>query len=239
MIARGTDPIAQELSEAGAAYMTVRLNHQEVPQPMLARSASERVSRGREGRDAEFAAVALPLLPSIARVAAALTRDAADADDLVQDTFLQAYRNWHAFTIGTDCRRWLITICRNEFFRRRHRERRVTAVDDADLELLGAARAHIEARNAGAEEMFARLDLGPAIARAIADLDPVFRSVVVLSDIEGFGYDEIAAALVIPVGTVRSRLYRGRRKLQTALLSYAIDAGLRTPAPEPARRPKE
>jgi len=109
-------------------------------------------------------------------------------------------------------------------------------VHDDDLELLGAARAHIEARNAGAEEMFARLDLGPAISVAIADLDPVFRDVVVLSDVEGFAYDEIAVALGIPVGTVRSRLYRGRRRLQNALLSYAIDAGLRRPAPKPANK---
>lgn len=90
--------------------MSVRLDHQQAAQPTSGRSASERGSRAREERDVEFAAIALPLLPSIARVATALTRDAADADDLVQDTFLQAYRNWHAFTVGTDCRRWLITI---------------------------------------------------------------------------------------------------------------------------------
>jgi RNA polymerase sigma-70 factor (ECF subfamily) len=74
--------------------------------------------------------------------------------------------------------------------------------------------------------MYSRLDLGPAILRAIGDLDPVFRDVVVLSDVEGYSYEEIAVALDIPIGTVRSRLYRGRRHLQEALMVFAIDAGL-------------
>ncbi|MDQ3082980.1 MAG: sigma-70 family RNA polymerase sigma factor [Gemmatimonadota bacterium] len=181
-------------------------------------------------RDREFAEIALPLLPTIARVANALTRDEADADDLVQDTFLQGYRHWRTFAVGTDCRRWLTTICRNEFFRRRRRERRTVSVDDDELELLGAARAHIQARDAGVDDMFTQLDVGPAIMSAIAALPSVFKGVVVLSDVEGFTYEEIAEMLDLPIGTVRSRLYRGRRRLQDSLLSYALDAGIARPA---------
>jgi len=187
-------------------------------------------SAGHRDRDREFAEIALPLLPTIARLANALTRDEADADDLVQDTFLQGYRHWTTFTVGTDCRRWLTTICRNEFYRRRYRERRSVSVDDDELELLGAARAHIQARDAGVDDMFTQLDVGPAIMSAIAALPSVFRGVVVLSDVEGFTYEEIAEMLGLPIGTVRSRLYRGRRRLQDSLLSYALDAGIARPA---------
>lgn len=194
------------------------------------------LNRRHSERDREFAEIALPLLPTVARIAIALTRDEADADDLVQDTFLQGYRRWETFTIGTDCRRWLATICRNEFFRRRHRERRAVSVDDDELELLGAARAHNQARDAGVDDMFTQLDVGPAIASAIALLPEVFRSVVVLSDVEGFSYEEIAVLLDVPVGTVRSRLYRGRRRLQDSLLSYAMDAGI---ARRPIRTPEK
>ncbi len=185
---------------------------------------------GQRDRDREFAEIALPLLPTIARVANALTRDEADADDLVQDTFLQGYRHWQTFTVGTDCRRWLTTICRNEFFRRRYRERRTVSVDDDELELLGAARAHNQARDAGVDDMFTQLDVGPAIMAAVAALPDVFRGVVVLSDVEGFTYEEVAEMLGLPIGTVRSRLYRGRRRLQDSLLSYALDAGIAPPS---------
>jgi RNA polymerase sigma-70 factor (ECF subfamily) len=73
--------------------------------------------------------------------------------------------------------------------------------------------------------MYSRLDLGPAIKKAIAMLEMPFRDVVVMSDVEGFSYEEIAESLGIPIGTVRSRLYRARRQLQEALMVYALDAG--------------
>ena len=73
--------------------------------------------------------------------------------------------------------------------------------------------------------MFARLDLGPAIATAIRALEPHYRDVVLLVDVDGFSYEEVASSLDIPVGTVRSRLYRARRQLQEALLAFAVDAG--------------
>jgi RNA polymerase sigma-70 factor (ECF subfamily) len=176
-------------------------------------------------RDAEFAAIALPLLPMITRVARALTRDPNDADDVVQETYLRAYRYWHTFDKGTDCRLWLSAICRNALYDMRHRTRHEDAVEDAELESLAAAQLHKTARAVGLEDMYDRLDLGPAILNAIGTLDPIFREIVVLSDIEGMSYEEIAVAVDIPIGTVRSRLYRARRHLQEALMAYALDAG--------------
>jgi RNA polymerase sigma-70 factor (ECF subfamily) len=193
-------------------------------------------------RDREFAEAALPQLGAVQRVAIALTGNEADADDLVQETFLRAYRAWHTFERGTDCRRWLSTICRNAFLEQRRRESKSTAVEDQELESLAAARLHNQARASGVDHMFARLDLGPAISAAVNALEPIFRDVVVLVDVEGFSYEEVAEALSIPVGTVRSRLYRARRQLQEALLQYAIDAGFATarmPDPTPAAHRKE
>jgi RNA polymerase sigma-70 factor (ECF subfamily) len=174
---------------------------------------------------AAFAAVALPLLPVVARVAFALTRDQSEAEDLVQDTYLRAFRKWESFEPGTDCRRWLLTVCRNAFRDRYRRERSTDVVADVELESIAAAQLHNAARDAGVADLYSRVDLGPAISRAIAALDPIFREVVVLCDVEGFSYEEAADTLGVPIGTVRSRLYRGRRTLQQALMNYAIDAG--------------
>ncbi|MEP6999232.1 MAG: sigma-70 family RNA polymerase sigma factor [bacterium] len=177
-------------------------------------------------RDAEFARIALPLLPAVARVANALTHDAADADDLVQETFLKAFRHWNTFEQGSDCRRWLSAICRNTFFAQRARQRWVTAVgDDLELETFAAVSLHKLARDKGVEDMFSRLDLAPAIRRAIDDLDPLFRDVVQLVDVQELRYEEAADILGVPIGTIRSRLFRARRQLQQSLVDFAIDAG--------------
>lgn len=175
--------------------------------------------------DAEFAAIALPLLPDVARVARALVRDPADADDLVQETYLRAYRYWHTFQRNTDCKRWLSQICRNVLVDSLRRARYETAVEDSELESLAAIGVHKAAVAAGLGELYARIDLGPAILGAIAKLDPIFREIVILSDIEERSYEEIAEQLEIPIGTVRSRLYRARRHLQEDLMIYALDAG--------------
>lgn len=190
-------------------------------------------------RDADFARIALPLLPAVARVANALTRDSADADDLVQETYLKAFRHWSTFDQASDCRRWLSAICRNTFFAQRARQRWVTAVgDDHELETFAAVNLHKLARERGIEDMFARLDLAPAIRRAIDDLEPLFRDVVQLVDVQELRYEEAADVLGVPVGTVRSRLYRARRHLQQALMDFAIDANYQSvAAPRPSHLP--
>jgi len=186
----------------------------------------------------DFATIALPLMPSVVRVAQALTGDESDADDLVQETFLRAYRHWQTFQRGSDCRSWLSTICRNAFYENRRRERRSTPMDDHELDSLASARSHNTARAGGVDDLFTRIDLGPAIADAIARLEPHYRYAVLLIDVDGRTYEEVADLLDVPIGTVRSRLYRGRRQLQESLISFAIDAGFGgADANSPTQRP--
>src|SRR4029079_17220170 len=184
----------------------------------------------RSERDETFATTALPHLSTIVRVATALTGNAADTEDLVQETFLRAYRHWNTFQPGSDCKSWLATICRHTFAELRRRANRSVAVEDQELESLASATVHNDARSQGVDDMYSRLDLGPAIATAIRALEPHYRDVVLLVDVDGFSYEEVATALDVPVGTVRSRLYRARRQLQEALLDYAIDAGYASPS---------
>jgi RNA polymerase sigma-70 factor (ECF subfamily) len=184
-------------------------------------------------RAAAFNATALPHLPAVARVARALAANEADADDLVQETFLRAMRHWDTFVPGTDCRRWLATICRNVHFASYAKAKRETAVDDADLEALASVQVHRDARALGLDGLFERTDLGPAIVSAIASLEPDFRAVETLVDVEGFSYEDAAGVLGIPVGTVRSRLFRARRQLQQLLVAHARDAGFAPSDPTP------
>jgi RNA polymerase sigma-70 factor, ECF subfamily len=200
-------------------------------------NSAERAAR--VARDREFAAVALPLMPVIARVAQALTGDASDADDLVQETYLRAYRHWHTFDLDSDCKHWMSAICRNAFLEQRRRDSRSTAVEDQELESLAAARLHNSARASGVDNMFSRLDLGPAIMQAIDALEPRYRDVVLLIDVEDFSYEQVSEVLEIPIGTVRSRLYRARRQLQEALIAYAIDAGFATAGPSAPAAPDQ
>lgn len=177
------------------------------------------------GRD-DFETTTLPHIDAIARFALSLTRDPADADDLVQETYLRALRGWKTFRPGTDARRWLFTICRNAFLQLRRRRHHVVESDDGDLDAMPAVLSHARAMHDGLGELFDHLDVRPAIERAIGELPEPHHSILVLVDLEGFSYDEAAAILGVPTGTVRSRLFRARRMVQEALIAYAEDVGL-------------
>lgn len=180
-------------------------------------------------RQADFQDVALRWLPHVSRYARLLTRDRADADDLTQETFLRAYGSWSTFRPGSDCRKWLFTICRNSFLRTRHRARKVQAVEDPETEVYATALLYWDAVEQGLDRVFDRLDLGPALERALGAMLPEYAETVILVDIEEYTYSDAAAALGIPVGTIRSRLFRARRLLQEALIEYARDLGLGAP----------
>jgi len=180
-------------------------------------------------RDAEFAREALPWLDDVYRFALSLTRDEADADDVVQETFLRAYRSWHTFIPGTDCRRWLFTICRNVFLRSRERQRPTVDLEDGEQDALAAGSVYAAARERGYDDIYARLDIGPALREAIDELAEPFRTAVILVDVEDLSYESAAEVMGVPIGTVRSRLFRGRRLLQEKLASLAAEYGL-TPA---------
>lgn len=190
----------------------------------------------KQAKDRSFEAEALRWIPELTRFALSLTRNEADADDLVQETFLRAYAAWDSFTPGTECRGWLFVICRNTFRRTRQRESRQVEADDAELEALAAAALHASAAQSGFGTLFADVDLSDAITRALQALPEPFRDAVTLVDLNDQSYEEASRVLGVPVGTVRSRLFRARRLMQEALLDHARDAGLVRPA-SPAAEP--
>ena len=188
---------------------------------------SDHAPRRALSRDA-FEEETLRFLPDVRRFALALTRDATEADDLVQETYLRAFRARDTFKPGAGTRQWLFTICRNAFLRSRERERWVTASVDADPgeETAGTAALHRAAIEAGIEDAYDRLDFGPALQKALAMLAEPFRVAFALVDIGGLGYADAARELGVPIGTVRSRLFRARRELQHHLIAFARDAGI-------------
>jgi RNA polymerase sigma-70 factor (ECF subfamily) len=179
-----------------------------------------------------FELEAVPFLPNVARYARLLTRDSADADDLTQETFLRAFKAWDSFRPGSDCRKWLFTICRNLYLRDRQRAERFVATDDTDGELRATREMYFRVRDQGCKDLFERVDLAPALDEARRSLQPEYREVVVLIDIEDCSYAAAADARNVPIGTVRSRLFRARRLLQQALMKHAEDLGFLTPLAE-------
>ena len=179
-----------------------------------------------------FEAEALPHLDAVYRFALRLTGSPSEAEDLVQETFLRAWRAWEQYTPGTRAKSWLFTICRNAYLRERERDTR------RDELVAEAARSEAESEVAGSElPVFAgRADYDPEgdyfrglvdqrILEAIDGLPTDFREAVVLSDLQGLGYQEIADVLDVPLGTVKSRLFRGRKLLQERLSDVARESG--------------
>jgi len=171
----------------------------------------------------EFAKWALPHMDNVYTAGFYLTRNKQEAEDLLQETFLRAYRFWEQFEIGTNCKAWLMTILHNHFknrYRERLREQRTVEFDEAlyDYDSPGQGEQNPEAL------VFAQL-LDGEIEAALKDLPVEFLEVIVLVDIQEMTYEDAAAALGCPIGTIRSRLSRGRRLLQTALHRYAKERG--------------
>lgn len=183
---------------------------------------------------AEFSAIALTALDDVYRFARSLTRDESDAEDVVQEAYLRAFRSWHTYEPGSDVRRWLFTIARNVFLRSREKGKREVTLDDDGAAMIDAAQAREVWLRGGLDTVLERADLGPAITTALAELPSAYREAVVLVDLEDQSYEAAAEVLEIPIGTVRSRLFRGRKLLQESLAQHAIDSGL-IAAPVPTR----
>lgn len=173
----------------------------------------------------------MPFMGSLYSAALRMTRNPADAEDLVQETFLRAYRGFGGFQEGTNLKAWLYRILTNTYinaYRAKQRRPEESDLDDVeDLYLyhrLGGLEAARVGRSAEDELMDAFTEF--EVKAAIEDLPENFRLVVLLADIEGFAYKEIAEILDIPIGTVMSRLHRGRKALQKALWEYARTHGL-------------
>jgi RNA polymerase sigma-70 factor (ECF subfamily) len=179
------------------------------------------------GRRQEFEAVALVHLDALYRSALRLTQNRAEAEDVVQDTCLRAFRSFHRFNPGTNCRAWLFTILRNAFLNRvRGAHREVHAGDAGEpWDALGERAAEPRPGAGTPEEAYLHTVLHGDVDRALKALPLAFREAIVLADLEGLSYKEIAQILACPVGTVMSRLARGRRLLRRALTDFAREHG--------------
>lgn len=180
-------------------------------------------------QEALFAAEALPLLDQLYGAALRMTRNQADAEDLVQETFLKAYGRFHQYTPGTNIKAWMYRILTNTYISQYRKRQREPKQDRSETiqdwhEVRAAEHEGRELRSAEAEA----LDLLPSneIRRAMEDLPEQYRVAIYLSDVEGFSYREIAEMLDIPPGTVMSRIHRGRKSLRGALREVAAEYGI-------------
>jgi RNA polymerase sigma-70 factor (ECF subfamily) len=190
---------------------------------------------------ATFADQAMPLMGSLYSAALRMTRNPADAEDLVQETYLRAYRGFGGFEQGTNLKAWLYRILTNTYINSyRAKARRPGETDLEEVEDLYLYRrlGGLEASALGRSAEDELLDLWPEseVKQALESLPDQFRLAVLLADVEGFSYKEIADILDIPIGTVMSRLHRGRKALQKRLFEFAVDRGILLPdgdAPTP------
>ena len=180
---------------------------------------------------ADFAGEAMEFMPALYSAALRMTRNSADAEDLVQETYLKAFRGFGGFQEGTNLRAWLYRILTNTFInsyrskKRRPQEYELDEVEDLYLyRRLGGLEAVQASRSAEDELMDMFTD--SEVKSAIEALPEQFRLAVLLADVEGFSYKEIAEMLDTPIGTVMSRLHRGRKSLQKQLYEFALKRGL-------------
>jgi RNA polymerase sigma-70 factor (ECF subfamily) len=174
----------------------------------------------------EFEQVALVHLDALYQTALRLTHNRAEAEDLVQEAYLRAFRSFHRFNPGTNCRAWLFTIMRNVFLNQlRHAGREVLDADMTMLDTATESATTAQPLRENPEEEFLQTVVHGDVDRALRSLPLVFREAIVLADLEGLSYKEVAEVVGCPIGTVMSRLSRGRHLLRQALGQLAREHG--------------
>ncbi len=191
---------------------------------------------------ATFADQAMEHMASLYTAALRMTRNAADAEDLVQETYLKAYRAFGSYEQGTNLKAWLYRILTNTYinaYRAKKRRPEESDIDDVEDLYLYRRLGGLEGATAGrsAEDELMDWFTEGEIKDALDDLPENFRIPVLLADVEGFSYKEIAEIMDVPIGTVMSRLHRGRRGLQKRLYDFARQRGLADEPTEPERAP--
>lgn len=178
-----------------------------------------------DDRQQVFEDEALVHMDTLYHVAYRLTRSRSEAEDLVQETMLKAYQNFHQYDRGTNCRAWLFTILHHAFLNRLKRSSREFLDRDGNVPDRAEERWEHSSVIYNPEEEFFQKFVDADVERALDSLPPAFREVVVLADLEDCSYKEIAQIVGCPTGTVMSRLYRGRQLLKQALLDRARERG--------------
>ena len=180
------------------------------------------------GKKKLFEATTLQYIDELYGTALRLTRNERDAEDLVQDTFLKAYKSFHQFKPGTNCRAWLFKILTNTFinrYRRKVKERDIIErQENGRLQNSLICRESID-RYSNPERRIVHCGLSDDVQQALDAVPTDFRMAVILSDLRGFSYQEIADIMGTPIGTVMSRLFRGRRILRKALWRFGMNEG--------------
>jgi len=181
----------------------------------------------------------MPFVDALYNTAYRMTRNAQDAEDLVQETYLKAYRYYDKFEEGTNFKAWLFKILKNTFINNYRKKQKAPLQSDfAEIEDAFESRlsSDVTGQMKSPEEEILENVLDEDVQRALDDLPPDYRMAVLLADLEGFSYKEIAGILELPLGTVMSRLYRGRKLLESAMLTYAKEHGyLRSGEPSKMR----
>ena len=179
----------------------------------------------------QFTADAMQYAPQLFSTALRMTRNRSDAEDLVQETYIKGWRSFHTFQEGTNLRAWLFRIMMNTYINKYNAQKRKgteVELDDVEELFLYKRLGSIDQSqlSSSAEDQMLELFTDVEVKSALEELPEDFRIPVLLSDVDGFSYKEISEMLEIPIGTVMSRLHRGRKAMQKMLYEYARDRGL-------------